>query len=209
MSMEPQAVKSKPCSHPRLSFPLIVQKLGGEVAVGEKQEYGRMVIEVVKDYDGLFRDKKVGDKQVVWTIHGDEAVKLPVEVVTSSEEGGIPVVRDRVGEPLYSSLCKSVDLVPDLVHLLSPPILFIDGEPLYSPLCKSVDFVPWELHGGLGEKMNKKEKMLKLTSLTWDQMMWISLFLSSLLRCDIVDGNHTVVGCVSILSMFNPATRWP
>ncbi|KAI3784290.1 hypothetical protein L1987_43387 [Smallanthus sonchifolius] len=53
-------------------------EVGWGVAVGEKQEYRRMVIEVVKDYDGLFRGRKVGDKQVVWMSHGDEAVKLLV-----------------------------------------------------------------------------------------------------------------------------------
>ncbi|KAI3806425.1 hypothetical protein L1987_22330 [Smallanthus sonchifolius] len=75
---------------------LVVQKLGGEVAVGGKQEYGRMVIEVVRDYDGLFRGKKVGDKQVVWMRLGDEAVKLPIgfEVVASSEQGGIAAVEN-------------------------------------------------------------------------------------------------------------------
>lgn len=73
---------------------LIVQKLGGVVGVGEKQEYGRMVIEVVKDFGGLFMGKKVGDKQVVWMSHGDEAVKLPVgfEVVARSEQGAVAAV---------------------------------------------------------------------------------------------------------------------
>ena len=75
---------------------LIVQKLGGEVAIGEKQEYGRMVIEVVKeDYEGgLFKGRKIGDKQVVWMSHGDEAVKLPVgfEVVARSEQGAVAAV---------------------------------------------------------------------------------------------------------------------
>ncbi|KVH90092.1 Asparagine synthase [Cynara cardunculus var. scolymus] len=73
---------------------LIVQKLGGEVAIGEKQEYGRMVIEVVKDYGGLFKGKQIGDKQVVWMSHGDEAVKLPIgfEVVARSEQGAVAAV---------------------------------------------------------------------------------------------------------------------
>lgn len=73
---------------------LIVQKLGGQVAIGEKQEYGRMMIEVVKDYGGLFKGKNIGDKQVVWMSHGDEAVKLPAgfEVVARSEQGGVAAV---------------------------------------------------------------------------------------------------------------------
>ncbi|GAA0149379.1 ligase [Lithospermum erythrorhizon] len=51
---------------------LIVQHLGGEVRVGEKQEYGRMMMEVEKTC-GLFGNKNVGDRQMVWMSHGDEA----------------------------------------------------------------------------------------------------------------------------------------
>ncbi|KAL4561421.1 hypothetical protein LXL04_033587 [Taraxacum kok-saghyz] len=36
-----------------------------------------MVVEVVEDCGGLFEGKKIGDKQVVWLSHGDEAVELP------------------------------------------------------------------------------------------------------------------------------------
>ncbi|KAL0312581.1 UNVERIFIED_CONTAM: GMP synthase [glutamine-hydrolyzing] [Sesamum radiatum] len=58
---------------------LIVQQLGGEVRVGEKQEYGRMEIAVEKAV-GLFGNKKIGDRQSVWMSHGDEAVKLPEDL---------------------------------------------------------------------------------------------------------------------------------
>ena len=76
---------------------LIVQKLGGQVVIGEKQEYGKMIIEVnvgVKD-GGLF--KVGGEKQVVWMSHGDEAVKLPegFEVVARSEQGALAAVENR------------------------------------------------------------------------------------------------------------------
>lgn len=72
---------------------LIVQNLGGEVTVGEKQEYGRMEIEVGKAC-GLFGNKRVGDKQVCWMSHGDEAVKLPdgFEVVARSKQGSVAAV---------------------------------------------------------------------------------------------------------------------
>ncbi|KAI3693624.1 hypothetical protein L1987_76572 [Smallanthus sonchifolius] len=75
---------------------LIVQKLGGKVAIGEKQEYGRMVIEVVKGSGELFSGKIVGDKQVVWMSHGDEAVSLPegFEVVARSEQGAVAAVEN-------------------------------------------------------------------------------------------------------------------
>ncbi|PWA53550.1 GMP synthase (glutamine-hydrolyzing), putative / glutamine amidotransferase [Artemisia annua] len=76
---------------------LIVQKLGGQVVIGEKQEYGKMVIQVnvgVKD-GGLF--KVGGEKQVVWMSHGDEAVKLPegFEVAARSEQGAVAAVENR------------------------------------------------------------------------------------------------------------------
>ncbi|KAJ6703581.1 GMP SYNTHASE-RELATED [Salix viminalis] len=74
---------------------LIVQRLGGQVDVGQKQEYGRMEIEVEKNL-GVFGNKKVGDKQVVWMSHGDEAVKLPYgfEVVARSQQGAVAAVQN-------------------------------------------------------------------------------------------------------------------
>ncbi|MBA0609570.1 hypothetical protein Godav_021603 [Gossypium davidsonii] len=74
---------------------LLVQRLGGEVRVGEKQEYGRMDIEVEKNC-GIFGGKKVGDKQVVWMSHGDEAARLPdgFEVVARSQQGAVAAVED-------------------------------------------------------------------------------------------------------------------
>lgn len=80
---------------------LIVQRLGGEVRVGEKQEYGRMEIEVEKNW-GLFGSKRVGDRQAVWMSHGDEVVRLPegFEVVARSQEGAVAAVESR-GRRLY------------------------------------------------------------------------------------------------------------
>ncbi|KAA8520834.1 hypothetical protein F0562_011507 [Nyssa sinensis] len=74
---------------------LIVQRLGGVVRVGEKQEYGRMEIEVEKAC-GLFGSKKIGDRQVVWMSHGDEAVTLPdgFEVVARSQQGSVAAVEN-------------------------------------------------------------------------------------------------------------------
>ena len=76
---------------------LIVQRLGGEVRVGEKQEYGRMEIEVVRDC-GLFGSRGIGDREVVWMSHGDEAVRLPegFEVVARSHQGTVAAVENRV-----------------------------------------------------------------------------------------------------------------
>lgn len=74
---------------------LIVQQLGGVVRVGDKQEYGRMEIEVEK-VGGLFGNKKEGDRQSVWMSHGDEAVKLPegFEVVARSKQGAMAGVEN-------------------------------------------------------------------------------------------------------------------
>lgn len=76
---------------------LIVQRLGGEVRVGEKQEYGRMEIEVEIN-SGLFGSKKVGDKQVVWMSHGDEVAKLPdgFEVVARSQQGSVAAIESPI-----------------------------------------------------------------------------------------------------------------
>ncbi|PON62880.1 Glutamine amidotransferase [Parasponia andersonii] len=74
---------------------LIVQRLGGEVRVGEKQEYGRMEIEVEKAL-GLFGSKNCGDTQSVWMSHGDEAAKLPqgFEVVARSKQGAVAAIQN-------------------------------------------------------------------------------------------------------------------
>lgn len=74
---------------------LIVQRLGGEVRAGDKQEYGRMEIEVENaSFGGLFGNTSNGDKQVVWMSHGDEAVKLPegFQVVARSQQGSVAAV---------------------------------------------------------------------------------------------------------------------
>lgn len=65
--------------------------------VGEKHEYGRMEIEVAKEGSGLFGNKRVGDRQVVWMSHGDEAVKLPdgFEVVARSHQGAVAAIEHR------------------------------------------------------------------------------------------------------------------
>ncbi|XP_022159721.1 uncharacterized protein LOC111026060 [Momordica charantia] len=74
---------------------LIVQRLGGVVKVGEKQEYGRMEIEVEKA-NGLFGTKKAGDRQVVWMSHGDEVAELPdgFQVVARSQQGSVAAVEN-------------------------------------------------------------------------------------------------------------------
>lgn len=80
---------------------LITVKLGGVVRVGEKQEYGRMEIEVVNngggDVKGLFGNREKGDKQVVWMSHGDEVAQLPdgFEVVARSQQGAVAAVENR------------------------------------------------------------------------------------------------------------------
>ncbi|XP_078148399.1 GMP synthase (glutamine-hydrolyzing), putative / glutamine amidotransferase [Carex rostrata] len=75
---------------------LLVQKLGGEVTEGEKQEYGKMEIEVAKE-SALYDADDVGGHQTVWMSHGDEAVRLPdgFEVVARSTQGALAGIEDR------------------------------------------------------------------------------------------------------------------
>lgn len=108
---------------------LIVERLGGTVRVGEKQEYGRMEIEVEKA-SGLFGgSRKVGDKQVVWMSHGDEAVKLPdgFEVVARSQQGSVAAV-ECTGRRFYGLQYhpEVVSLVLNRFIWVSYLLLFID-----------------------------------------------------------------------------------
>jgi GMP synthase (glutamine-hydrolysing) A subunit len=75
---------------------LLVQKLGGEVTVGDAQEYGKMEIEVGKE-SALYAADEVGGHQTVWMSHGDEAVRLPdgFEVVARSTQGAVAGIEDR------------------------------------------------------------------------------------------------------------------
>ncbi|CAK9310953.1 unnamed protein product [Citrullus colocynthis] len=90
---------------------LIVQRLGGVVKVGEKQEYGRMEIEVQKA-NALYGTKKVGDRQVVWMSHGDEVAKLPegFEVVARSQQGSVAAVEN------HSKKFYGLQYHPEVTH---------------------------------------------------------------------------------------------
>ncbi|KAK4728759.1 hypothetical protein R3W88_021747 [Solanum pinnatisectum] len=102
---------------------LLVQNLGGVVKVGEKHEYGRMEIEVQKN-NGLFGNKQIGDKQVVWMSHGDEAVKLPegFEVVARSNQGAVAAIENRekkfYGLQYHPEVTHSVEGMETLRHFL-------------------------------------------------------------------------------------------
>lgn len=77
---------------------LLVQKLGGVVAVGEKQEYGKMEIAVAADAggSGLYGPDAAGGHQTVWMSHGDEVVRLPegFNVVARSVQGSVAAIAD-------------------------------------------------------------------------------------------------------------------
>ncbi|KAJ1406006.1 Rossmann-like alpha/beta/alpha sandwich fold [Sesbania bispinosa] len=70
-------------------------RLGGEVCVGHKQEYGRMEINV-EHPSALFPSEKVGHKQLVWMSHGDEATTLPpgFHVVARSQQGAVAAIEN-------------------------------------------------------------------------------------------------------------------
>lgn len=86
---------------------LMVQKLGGVVRVGEKQEYGRMDI-VVEGSSAIFGNKKVGERQVVWMSHGDEAALLPdgFEIVAGASRELLPLLRIERGGFLGFSIIR-------------------------------------------------------------------------------------------------------
>lgn len=66
------------------------------VVEGESKEYGKMEIEVKRESE-VFGKGRVGEKQVVWMSHGDEAVKLPhgFEVVAQSAQGAVAALENR------------------------------------------------------------------------------------------------------------------
>ncbi|CAK9141896.1 unnamed protein product [Ilex paraguariensis] len=105
------------------AFELIVERLGGKVRAGQKQEYGMMEIEVEKAC-GLFGNKEVGDRQVVWMSHDDEAVKLPdgFEVVARSHQGSVAGVENRArrfyGLQYHPEVTHSPDGMETLQHFL-------------------------------------------------------------------------------------------
>jgi len=73
---------------------LIAYKLGGEVDRFSKREYGRAILEVIKD-DDLFEG--LNSNSVVWMSHGDALVKAPpdFEVIGRSENSPICAIRNR------------------------------------------------------------------------------------------------------------------
>ncbi|PKA60089.1 Anthranilate synthase component II [Apostasia shenzhenica] len=72
---------------------LLVQKLGGEVSIGVKHEYGKMEIAVV-DESGFFGPEASRGHQTVWMSHGDEAIRLPegFKVVARSVQGSVAAI---------------------------------------------------------------------------------------------------------------------
>jgi GMP synthase (glutamine-hydrolysing) len=77
---------------------LLVQSLGGAVQPGERQEYGKMDIEVTAGSSMLYGGEgEVGKRQTVWMSHGDEAVRLPegFEVVARSLQGAVAAIENR------------------------------------------------------------------------------------------------------------------
>lgn len=79
-----------------------MQRLGGVVVEGESKEYGKMEIEVKGGESEIFGKGRVGEKQVVWMSHGDEALKLPdgFEVVAQSAQGAVAALENR-GRRIY------------------------------------------------------------------------------------------------------------
>ncbi|URD93535.1 GMP synthase C terminal domain [Musa troglodytarum] len=103
---------------------LIVQKLGGVVAVGEKQEYGKMEIAVPEGEWGLYGPEAIGGHQTVWMSHGDEALKLPegFTVVARSLQGSVAAIENRsrrfYGLQYHPEVTHSTQGMETLQHFL-------------------------------------------------------------------------------------------
>lgn len=103
---------------------LIVQKLEGVVAVGEKQEYGKMEIAVPEGEWGLYGPEAIGGHQTVWMSHGDEAVKLPegFTVVARSLQGSVAAIENRsrrfYGLQYHPEVTHSTQGMETLQHFL-------------------------------------------------------------------------------------------
>ncbi|RVX09221.1 GMP synthase [Vitis vinifera] len=107
---------------------LLVQRLGGIVRVGERQEYGRMEIEVVRAC-GLFGSKEVGHKQTVWMSHGDEAAELPEGLRWWRAASRGQWLRLRIGSGGFTafSIIRRVDAGWNMEDVLNEEIKLIKG----------------------------------------------------------------------------------
>jgi GMP synthase (glutamine-hydrolysing) len=76
---------------------LLVQSLGGAVVPGERQEYGKMDVEVTAASSALYGEAETGKRQTVWMSHGDEVVSLPqgFQVVARSVQGAVAAIENR------------------------------------------------------------------------------------------------------------------
>ncbi|KAK6947794.1 LOW QUALITY PROTEIN: Glutamine amidotransferase [Dillenia turbinata] len=140
-------------------------KLGGEVSVGEKQEYGRMEIEVVESESrGLFGNRCSGDKQVVWMSHGDEAVKLPdgFRVVARSQQGSVAAIEDR------DRRFFGLQYHPEVTH--SPEGMETLRNFLFD-VCGVV--ADWKMEDVLEEEIKKYVGALKIMSFVLCLVEWI------------------------------------
>jgi GMP synthase (glutamine-hydrolysing) len=76
-----------------------VQSLGGAVVPGERQEYGKMDVEVTAASSALYGEAETGkrQRQTVWMSHGDEVVSLPqgFEVLARSVQGAVAAIEYR------------------------------------------------------------------------------------------------------------------
>ncbi|RRT38714.1 hypothetical protein B296_00047437 [Ensete ventricosum] len=81
---------------PRRIHRLIVQKLGEKVAVGERQEYGKMEMAVADGDWGLYGSEAIDGYQIVWMSLGDAAVKLSegFSVVARSLQGSVAMIEN-------------------------------------------------------------------------------------------------------------------
>ncbi|KAK8957817.1 hypothetical protein KSP39_PZI001030 [Platanthera zijinensis] len=91
---------------------LLVQKLGGEVGIGEQHEYGKMTITVVEKESRFFSPEASRGNQTVWMSHGDEVLGLPegFKVVARSLQGSVAAIEN------YSKKFYGLQYHPEVTH---------------------------------------------------------------------------------------------
>jgi len=81
---------------------LTAKQFGGRVERSEKREYGRAMLSVAPNANGIFRDIPASSQ--VWMSHGDSILEIPEEFEVLATTGSIPVAAFEVNNlpyPLY------------------------------------------------------------------------------------------------------------
>jgi GMP synthase (glutamine-hydrolysing) len=90
---------------------LLAHRLGGRVEKAEDREYGRALLEVLRD-DPLFGDARGAPPRVVWMSHGDRVLRLPEGFVVLAKSANSPFAAVRhATRPIWG-----VQFHPEVTH---------------------------------------------------------------------------------------------